>query len=952
MIRHNARTARLVRSLTERVESLLGEVGVPCDRVDDADFANGVLAPYSVVILPYNRPDGAADGALRRFVDRGGKIIAFYTTGSSVVYELLGLALGDLKRPTSEGQFARIRFTDEARRGWAALPEAMTQNSWNVFGVKPRIGTKVIAHWEGGGRRTLPAATRNEAGVYVTHILTSGDRIAKARFLLSCVTAYCPELWQAVLRTGVVQAERNLASAESRWQENRARIRASRREELAKRLAHARTRVQSLRVSLAAGETDQNRCLEAFNSVSPLKEESRQLCFAMVPSRDHEIRGIWFFRNAKTDWDAVMQNLREHGLNCIFVRVSRAGSAVYKSDVIPQAAWVSGLDRDEVAAGVESAHRHGIEFHAWHVCFHAGSAPKEYLARLKREDRVVRDPLGKQSYWLNPGDPRNIDYECRAAAELVRKYDVDGIHLDYIRYPDAPHHNFDYGPVSRREFEKAAGVTVDSWPDDVISGELKLTYEDWERGNINEVVRRVYRETKSSKPWVQVSAAVWQRHRKYRTIIKQDWARWGTQRWLDFVVPMDYVRSPDVLKERLAKQVTLTAGRMPIAAGIGSWNLATCEDLIEQIEVTRQTGADGFVLFSYNAGGLSAQLEALRLGATSAGATPAFRSPRFSFAVPGGLRRKDQATALQRRTDRPVTLRKLPSSAYRGRLTGTRLTPQLENLKGEPVGAIGLDVQEGGVMKGRMSVPEGVFRPVCRGQVELVDGRRLPYLWRGPLFEGLSATAMADLDAMRFPPDSVGHGLRVAIYSGGLGADGLCAGLQGEPGLCVFEVHRLRADHLAVAQVLILQQLADLADLDGEAIRVLRQWVQGGGRLILTHDAVGFRWHPRMFPEVGWGVGQGRTKVVVARVPVGRRRQGWTFEHSYADHVRLHPGETAQILVKEAAPGDAPVVVSGRAGNGVVILSGILPAYTEAGLSEEEKELFAGLAQSPVAAAR
>jgi len=933
-----------VTSLTTRVESLLGEVGVPCDRVDDANFARGVLSPYSVVILPYNRPDAAAARALRQFVDRGGRVIAFYTTGSPAVYELLGLAQGDLKRPTFEGQFASIRFTDEARRGWPALPEAMAQNSWNVFGVKPQIGTKVIAHWEGGGRRTLAAATRNEAGVYVTHILTDGDRAAKARFLLSCVTAYRPDLWQTVLRTGIAQAEQNLSLAESRWQESKNELSAGRRDELAARLAQARAQQASLRQTLASGQTDQAACLTAFNSIAPLKEETRQLCFAMVPSRDHEIRGIWFFRNAKTDWDAVMRNLREHGLNCIFVRVSRAGSAIYKSDVIPQTAWAVGSDRDEVAAGVESAHRHGIEFHAWHVCFHAGSAPKEYLARLKREDRVVRDPHGTQSHWLNPGDPRNIDYESRAVAELVGKYDIDGIHLDYVRYPDAPHYNFDYGPVSQREFERTAGVAVASWPDDVISGPHKLAYEDWERGNIDGLVQRVHRETKRAKPWVQVSAAVWQLHRKYRIIVKQDWPLWVERRWLDFVVPMDYVRSADVLKERLAKQVALTAGAMPIAAGIGSWRLPTREDLIEQIEMTRQTGADGFVLFSYNAGSLSAQLGALRLGATSTDATPAFRAPRFELVVPGGIRRKDQATALQKGVDRPVTLTKLPSNAYRSRLTATRLVAQLENLRGESVGAIDLKVQKGGIMRGRMSVPEGVFRPVCRGKVELADGKRPPYLWRGPLLEGLPATAVADLDALRFPPHVAGRGLRVAVYSGGLGAEKLLAGLQDVPGVCAFHVHRLRADHLAVAQVLVLQQLADLEDLDHEAIRALRQWVEAGGRLILTHDAVGFRWHPRLFPGVGWGVGQGRTKAVVARVPIGRRAQGWTFEHSYADHVRLHPGKTARVLVREAGPGRAPVVVAGRVRKGVVVLSGILPAYTEAGLSVEERELFAGLA--------
>jgi len=201
----------------------------------------------------------------------------------------------------------------------------------------------------------------------------------------------------------------------------------------------------------------------------------------------------------------------------------------------------------------------------------------------------------------------------------------------------------------------------------------------------------------------------------------------------------------------------------------------------------------------------------------------------------------------------------------------------------------------------------------------------------------------AELISRRFPPKVVGVGTRIGIYAGGLGADKLIVGLKGVPGLCAFSVYRLRLDHLAVAQVFILQQLSDVADFTPDAIAALRQWVEGGGRLILTHDAVGFRWHQTLFPEIGKGIGRGTTRKVVTTVPIGQRPAGWAFEHSYADHVRLAAGPKGRVLAVETGPNGAPVLVVGHVGKGIVILSGILPGYTSAPLSTAEKELFLGL---------
>ena len=257
-----------------------------------------------------------------------------------------------------------------------------------------------------------------------------------------------------------------------------------------------------------------------------------QLARAQAEAPTPEIRGIWVHTYSPQDWDATMKKIADAGLNCVFVRVARGVNALYPSKFLPldgwaADAWKDGQGRDELKAAIEAAHKYGLEFHAWKVNFNAnagmraGAGPAAMFTQMKADDRLMRDVNGVQATALNPGDPRNRQLEVDVMRELVENYDVDGVHFDYIRYTEIggdgkENYDFDYGNVSRAEFEKSRGAQVANWPADVFSGSLKAEYEDWERENINDVVKRVYQNTKARKPNVQVSAAVWRANRKYR----------------------------------------------------------------------------------------------------------------------------------------------------------------------------------------------------------------------------------------------------------------------------------------------------------------------------------------------------------------------------------------------------------------------------------------------------
>jgi hypothetical protein len=186
--------------------------------------------------------------------------------------------------------------------------------------------------------------------------------------------------------------------------------------------------------------------------------------------------------------------------------------------------------------------------------------------------------------------------------------------------------------------------------------------------------------------------------------------------------------------------------------------------------------------------------------------------------------------------------------------------------------------------------------------------------------------------------------LQIGIYAGGLGAEVLKAALADVPGGRAVLFYHLRPAFLAPFSVILLPQLADLAELDDTAIQHLRAWTAAGGRLILTHDAVGTRWHPRLFPEVGTGRALRLGQAMQLAAAIGPLRAGTTFTAGYGDYIPIDPASGARVLVRAGDEGSPPVVVAGTWKRGEVILNGMLPGHGPEPLSGVERELLRALA--------
>lgn len=647
----------------------------------------------------------------------------------------------------------------------------------------------------------------------------------------------------------------------------------------------------------------------------------RALAISLEP-REGEIRGVWLHTYAPTDWESVMETLKAANLNCLFFRAGRGGNVVYKSDFLPRDAWAEQSDLDELQNACTLAHQHKIELHAWRVNHHFGTAPDWLKEQMAKEDRLVRDPQGKQALWLNPADPRNQKHEFRAMLELLR-YPVSGVHFDYIRYPEVPHYDFDYGEVSRREFEKATGIELIDFPKQVLFGPMKIRYDDWQRSNVTNLVRRVYLAVKDTNPEVAVSAAVWQRHRYYFALIKQDWMRWVKEKILDFVCPMNYTADTSTFAERVREQVSEINGQIPIAPGIGAYLMDEEWQLIEQVKVARDLGADGFVIFTYHIPPIKDFLTALTLGATAQPTYPAHRSPRIVFHLSDGVWLKDMPIIYREGDKVSITAVISKGLLPLNQVQEIRMTLQWERQDGfaqqilKEATLSGDAIAKGATIHCKARILAGTARLIARGQVRFADGTVLPFVRRGPFVKGVShlelEALISSLLPFRPPPNSPRP--VIGVVAEGWSSDRFAKILQ-QCRMTSFPVRVLEPSYWQAGDVLIIPPLRDVRELTSERAQALRRWVEKGGRLILLSEACGYRAHANLFPEIA---------LVARERAITSLTNGQQRIKLSTRALVLKPISSAVLW---RANGDT-IAVRGKVGKGIVVLCGIRVPTTD-----------------------
>jgi uncharacterized lipoprotein YddW (UPF0748 family) len=249
---------------------------------------------------------------------------------------------------------------------------------------------------------------------------------------------------------------------------------------------------------------------------------------------------------------------------------------------------------DFLDALLKAAHARGIQVHP--IFFPGHRLRLEGEMEVKPE-WLIRGLEGEVHPHLNPAHPG-------ARAHVVSKvkraleYDIDGIHLDYIRFPVKQ--CFSYDPWTCEAFKKEYGVS----PSEVVPDIGSMYWCEWIRWNANQVtalVREVRAAMEQSGRKLCLSAAVFPDPDSARVMIGQDWAFWAREGLVDLLCPMLYVNDPDLFEGYVKKAMRAAGETCPVYPGIAlksSHNTNTPKGAAEEVRRARAAGAQGVTFFS------------------------------------------------------------------------------------------------------------------------------------------------------------------------------------------------------------------------------------------------------------------------------------------------------------------------------------------------------------------
>lgn len=357
---------------------------------------------------------------------------------------------------------------------------------------------------------------------------------------------------------------------------------------------------------------------------------------------DDEVRALWVTRasiSSPAAIAALVQSAHASGFNTLLVQVRGRGDAYYVSDLEPRADGLASQPAsfDPLASILTLAHAQGLRVHAWlnvnlvsssvdlpasrlHLVYRQPDwlmVPRALAVELARID--VRSPeyVGRLSRWsrratnveglfASPILPAAADHMVAVVDDLARRYPVDGVHLDYVRFP-GPDFDYSRGALTAfyRDLEPLLSSAERRRIDPLSVSDLAALadrftdrWSGFRRSRLNALVMRLRTTVRSRRPHAVFSAAVFPDPVGAAAERFQDWRMWLESGLIDVVCPMAYTMDSVAFAAQIAS-VRQAAGSQPVWAGIGAYRLSSSQT-VQNIRTARRLGARGIVLFSYD----------------------------------------------------------------------------------------------------------------------------------------------------------------------------------------------------------------------------------------------------------------------------------------------------------------------------------------------------------------
>lgn len=313
----------------------------------------------------------------------------------------------------------------------------------------------------------------------------------------------------------------------------------------------------------------------------------------------YEVRAVWLTTIGGIDWPhsysqsphsaekqkqelrQILDRLQQAKINTVLIQTRVRGTMIYPSDIEPWDGCLSGFPGkspgyDALQFAIDECHKRGMELHAWVVTIPVGKWNALGCKSLRQKFPTLIKKIGADGY-MNPEDSRTGDYLAHICQEITHRYNVDGIHLDYIRYPE-------------------------TW-------NIRVSREQGRR-YITSIVEKIHRAVKAEKPWVKMSCSpvgkyddlsrYWSHGWNANTKVCQNAQGWLRDGLMDELFPMMYFRGEqfypfaiDWQEQSHGKIVVPGLGIYFLDPKEGKWNI---DDVTAEMQHTRNLGM-GYAFF-------------------------------------------------------------------------------------------------------------------------------------------------------------------------------------------------------------------------------------------------------------------------------------------------------------------------------------------------------------------
>lgn len=336
---------------------------------------------------------------------------------------------------------------------------------------------------------------------------------------------------------------------------------------------------------------------------------------ALAGKRD-EARAVWITRWAcKTpeDIQRMAANASQFNFNMLLFQVRGNATVFYQSDLEPWAWELTGGDPstlgtdpgwDPLQVACAAAHAQGLQLHVWMNVFPGWKQPTPPPEGANHLWNTHRDwfmqnrageimwPQGWWDYWytfLDPGVPEVKKHLRDVFLEVAKKYPVDGLNYDYVRYPYEVG-DWAYNATCVARFRESYHAEPEALP---------VQWSEWKRQQITDIVHDIYRDATKLRPGLVVSGAVIGEWPRGYNDYSQDSRTWLSRGTIDIILPMLYNKSPEDFQYYMRDFLENAHGRW-VLPGLGVGR-ASAEDLLQLIEISRKLGAPGVAIYDYSA---------------------------------------------------------------------------------------------------------------------------------------------------------------------------------------------------------------------------------------------------------------------------------------------------------------------------------------------------------------